>query len=98
MAPDLDVFTRIAQKLINVGIPVVIGMPFLIFDDTAVLFSKAFYRALIRHRSIDQAVAEARRAIMVRKGVDKIDWATPVLFMSNPVGLTFSSAFELTRT
>jgi CHAT domain-containing protein len=86
-ASSVDAFTGVAQKLINVGIPEVIAMQFPIADDTAILFSEKFYSHFIRHNSVDEAVAEARRAIMAHQGVDKIDWAIPVLFKSETEGL-----------
>ena len=46
----------------------------------AIVFAEELYTNLIgRQDPIDAAVAEARKAIYIE--VDKIEWATPVLFM-----------------
>jgi len=89
-AAEVDAFAGVSQKLINAGIPAVIAMQFPIADASAILFSKAFYKSFVLHFSIDKAVADARRAIMANAGVWEIDWATPVLTMSEPEGIVLA--------
>lgn len=83
-ASDLDAFTGVAQKLINVGLPAVIAMQFPIPDETAILFSKHFYSSLVKNFSLDEAIAEARSAILMHAGLEKFDWSIPVLLMNEP--------------
>ena len=56
-------------------------MQFEISDDAAILFAEELYTNLIgRQDPIDASVAEARKAIYIE--LDKVEWATPVLFLS----------------
>lgn len=82
VSTQMDAFTGVAQNLVRVGVPAVLAMQFKdIFDDTSIWFSKNFYSTFIKNHSIDAAVAEARRYIMAKTGLEQQDWATPVLFM-----------------
>jgi len=78
-----DQFTGFAHMLVRSGIPAVIGMQFEITDETAIQFTGTFYKILIDTFSIDSAINEARRAIMIRSGIYSEQWAAPVLFMGS---------------
>ncbi|SHN18623.1 CHAT domain-containing protein [Rhizobacter sp. OV335] len=71
----------VAPSLVRAGIPVVIGMQYSVYDASAVAFSKMLYLALSRVDTIDEAMAEARGAIMNLDLQTGRDFATPVLYM-----------------
>ncbi|WP_457332941.1 CHAT domain-containing protein [Rhizobacter sp. P5_C2] len=71
----------VAPSLVRAGIPVVIGMQYSVYDASAVAFSKMLYLALSRVDTIDEAMAEARGAIMNLNLQTGRDFATPVLYM-----------------
>ena len=52
-----------------------------IYDETSIWFARTFYSTFITKLSIDAGVAEARRYIMSKTGLEQQDWATPVLFV-----------------
>ena len=84
-----NAFTGVAQNLIKCGIPVVVAMQLDMPDDAALLFSQAFYSTFITSHSVDMAVTEARRIIMTQCGLNKPDWANPVLFLRADGSKTF---------
>ena len=53
----------IAPRLVNVGVPTVIGMQRSIPGKPATLFTSTFYRSLLRGKSIESAITEARRIV-----------------------------------
>ena len=71
----------VAPSLVRAGIPVVIGMQYSVYDASAVAFSKMLYLALSRVDTIDEAMAEARGAILNLNLQTGRDFATPVLYM-----------------
>lgn len=74
-------WTGVAPALLKAGIPVVIGMQYLISDNTAIAFSKAFYEGLALGLNIDQCVALGRQYIMDLKEDERDqDWGVPVLY------------------
>jgi hypothetical protein len=78
-----DPYAGVATTLIQLGVPAVVAMQFAISDDAAILFADEFYTNLIgRQDPIDAAVSEARKAIYVE--IDRVEWATPVLFVRDP--------------
>jgi hypothetical protein len=62
-------------------------MQYSMYDDTAIKFSREFYRTLAVGLPIDTAVSEARRAIYMDCGVERRDWGIPVLFTRAPDGV-----------
>jgi hypothetical protein len=85
-----DPFSGVATRLIHHGIPSVIGMQFEISDRAAILFASDFYAAIANGRSIDAAMARARRAIYADRNF--LEWGTPVLFMRVDDGRLFELA------
>jgi hypothetical protein len=78
-----DPYAGVATTLIQLGVPAVVAMQFEISDYAAILFADELYTNLIgRQDPIDAAVAEARKAIYVE--IDRVEWATPVLFVRDP--------------
>ena len=78
-----DPYAGVATTLIQLGVPAVVAMQFAISDDAAILFADELYTNLIgRQDPIDAAVSEARKALYVE--IDRVEWATPVLFVRDP--------------
>ena len=73
-----DPFAGVAQALVREGMPAVVAMQFKISDQSALVFSKEFYEALAQSDSVDQAVFEARHALVSERSVD---WGNPVLYL-----------------
>ena len=77
----------LAAKLVQGGIPVVLGMAGQVSDLTSRLFARGFGRALLGGASLVEASAEARRLGFARsdRSVPAVDWAFPAVFMSAAV-------------
>jgi hypothetical protein len=76
----LNSWAGIAPSLIRAGIPLVIGMQYTVCDVSAIRFSKVLYEAWSKLKTIDEAVAEARSAILDLPEATGRDFATPVLY------------------
>lgn len=78
-----SVWTGIAPALAMAEIPAVVSMQYKILDKNAIRFSRAFYRSLAAHRSVDAAVTEGRMAIFLRRFADpkERDWGVPILYL-----------------
>ena len=74
----------LADKLVRKGVPAVVAMQYSILDASATGFAFAFYQALASGRAIDQSLTEARLAMRNAKGSNKVDFATPVLYLLDP--------------
>ncbi len=70
-----------APNLVRRGIPAVVAMQYSILDTTAKLFADEFYRTLALGYPVDAAIQTTRNAISMETGLDKRDFATPVLYM-----------------
>lgn len=76
-------FGGVAHQLVRAGMPAVVAMQQRIMDQTALAFSREFYRALADGWPVDAAVQEGRRSIMTVLGNDwqgRADWAIPTLY------------------
>jgi hypothetical protein len=83
LSDGFDPFSGVASSLIQRGMPAVVAQQFEITDRAAILFSEEFYKALAEGLPMEAAIAEGRRAILGSLGSrDNIEWATPVLFLS----------------
>ena len=71
-----------AEKILQFGIPAFIGMQGKISDDTATTFFEEFYRVLGTGETIDVAFKKARCNVIAEYGINTVDWAIPVLFLS----------------
>ncbi|AFY59168.1 ATPase [Rivularia sp. PCC 7116] len=76
-----------APNLVRRGIPAVVAMQYSIFDNTAKLFADEFYRTLALGYPVDAAIQSTRNAISMEVGLDKRDFATPVLYMRAKDGI-----------
>jgi hypothetical protein len=77
----------LAAKLVQGGVPVVLGMAGQVSDLTSRLFARGFGRALLGGGSLVEASAEARRLGFARsdRAAPAVDWAFPAVFMSAAV-------------
>jgi hypothetical protein len=82
-------FTGLGSELIKMGVPSVIAMRYSITNQTARLFSKEFYKNLLK-MPIDENLQMVRHRILVDADTDPRDFIIPVLFMNAPDGLIFS--------
>ena len=79
----------LAPKLVAAGIPAVVAMQDAVEMSTARRFARDFYRGLLDHGSVDQAVNEARtRLVSLNAGSG--EWAKPVLLMRLQHGQLFT--------
>ena len=72
----------VAARLVQVGIPMAVGMQFQISDPGALAFSEGFYEALARGMPLEAATAWARVRIsyyLSRTDGDTMEWGTPVI-------------------
>ena len=74
----------LADMLVRKGVPAVVAMQYSILDPSATVFAFTFYQALASDRTVDQSMTEARLAMRNAKGSNKVDFATPVLYLLDP--------------
>jgi hypothetical protein len=86
-ADPSDPFAGTAQSLLQQGVPAVVAMQFEITDPAAISFAHELYAAVGDGYPLDAALAEARKAIWADG--NKIEWATPVLYLRAPDGRIF---------
>lgn len=80
--------TPAVTSLLAAGVPAVIGSPAALQIDYARVFSQAFYGALARRETLDQAVITARdtmRGHAQMGGLQRRHWALPALTVKAPV-------------
>ncbi len=78
-----DYIRGTAMTLARDGIPAVVANQYSVIDRSASEFSLHFYSCLGRGMNLGDAMREARIALHYC-GVERIDWAVPVLFASHP--------------
>jgi hypothetical protein len=91
------ILVGLAPNLVRRGLPAVVAMQYSIYDDTAIKFSREFYRALAVGFPVDTAISEARRGIYIDCGAERRDWGIPVLFMRAPDGVILKPARPIPR-
>ena len=67
-----------------------VAMQYSIFDSTAKLFADEFYSYLAQGNPVDTAIQKTRNAISQDVGLDRRDFATPVLYMRAKDGIILS--------
>jgi len=82
-----DAFVGLAPKLVSVGVPAVVAMQDFIAVESAREFGATFFRRLLEHGQVDQAVNEARSALLT---AGRPDATAPVLFMRLKSGQLWS--------
>lgn len=84
-----SVWGGVAPALAGAGVPAVVANQFDILDDNATRVAEAFYPRLLGGYSVDEAVFEARTAILQSSGLKNRDWAVPVLYLRDRSGVLF---------
>jgi len=87
-ADELEVGRPMAAEFVEGGIPIVVGMSGRVSDQACRLFTKGFYKSLLKGGEIASAAADGRRAAIRHSGYDArstVDWALPTLFLSEAV-------------
>lgn len=77
-----DDFLGIADGLIQVGIPSVLGFRYPVSDNGAVTLAHEFYTSLAEQGKIDTALLHARCEVAM-KNRDDITWISPILIMQD---------------
>jgi hypothetical protein len=82
----------VAPALVRENVPGVVAMQFKVYDASAVSFAELLYTRVLGGETVDEAVAEWRRASAA--GVDPSDrswrdWGAPVLYLRAPEGYLF---------
>ena len=75
-----------AQALVQQDCVALVSMQFPISGDAAAAFTGEFYGALADGLAVDQSVGSGRKALLASYASE---WATPVLFLRDPVGRVF---------
>lgn len=87
-ASSKEAYADLASLLAKENIPAVVAMQYPIIDTSATRFAATFYHALASKSSIDLALTEARISIKNAENSNGIDFATPILYLSDPNCLT----------
>jgi CHAT domain len=88
----MGAFDGLAQRIIgpDSAVRAVVAMQFDLESSAATAFSSTFYRKLLEPgRTLDEAVAQARLAIIVELGVGHRAWVTPTLYSRCRDGILF---------
>jgi len=82
---EQNVWSGVAVALMAAGIPAVLAMQYKIWDESAIAFSRTFYKALAAGLPLEQAVSSGRIAVFNR--CDSLqdkqywrDWGVPVFY------------------
>ncbi|MGO8730914.1 MAG: CHAT domain-containing protein, partial [Streptosporangiaceae bacterium] len=76
----------LATEMVKHGVPIVVAMWGRVSDRACRLFTWCFYEALLRSKSVTQAVAAGRRMAFEGQGdPDGVDWAFPAIFLDETV-------------
>lgn len=80
-AAGQDGLWSVTNAFLEAGVPAVLGMHTEIAGDDAGRFAGAFYQMLASGKSVDVAVAEARRRVHepLQDGLKRREWASPCL-------------------
>jgi tetratricopeptide (TPR) repeat protein len=94
VAPRTEGFADLGSRLLKTGFPAVVAMQYSVLNKSAMEFGSAFYHAAVKGKPLDEAVTTGRCGLL-ESSPNKVDFATPVLFLSDPACLKVdASAFE----
>jgi len=79
---ETDGFSSVASRLMLQGIPVVIAMQYQVSNQTVSGFVKDFYEEIVKGKSVDFAVQQARFNIAMDNGYEQLDFAIPVIYLN----------------
>lgn len=86
-ATTTEAFVGLGPKLVQAGVPAVVGMQDLVPMQLARQLTAGFYRGLLDHGVIDQALNDARLLLF---NSEYTEWSVPVLFMRIRDGRLFA--------
>ncbi len=96
-----ETYADLSSHLARKNIPAVVAMQYSILDPSATKFAETFYRAIANNKPVDLALTEARIVMKNAEKSNGIDFATPVLYLSDPecvtTGKIKSEASELSN-
>lgn len=93
---SLRSYLGIAPQIVQRGVPAVVAMQYDVRISTAKLFLEEFYKAVAARKPLDWSVQWARNQISLEAGLDRRDFATPVLFMRASDGNVFGAPGDTT--
>ena len=79
-----EVFGDLASMLCRKGIPAVVAMQYSVLDEVATKFAYNFYKTIANGKPVDIALKEARVVMKNSEKSNGYDFATPVLYLSDP--------------
>ncbi|NQE04732.1 Photosystem I assembly protein Ycf3 [ANME-1 cluster archaeon GoMg1] len=79
-----EAYADLASILVKKNIPAVVAMQYPILDTSATKFASVFYHAISSGKPVDLALTEARIVLKNSEKSNGIDFATPVLYLSDP--------------
>ena len=82
----------VAPAMMRAGLPAAIGMQYSVYDETAISFTRRFYRAIASGLSLDEAVTLGRLGMYNEEGERGVDWGVPVLYLRSNDGVLFPEA------
>ena len=88
--PSHRALAGMAPLVVSRGVPAVVSMQYVITEVTGKLFSAEFYHALGLGWPVDAAIQTTRNAIAMHVGLDRADFAVPVLYMRAKDGVVLS--------
>jgi tetratricopeptide (TPR) repeat protein len=83
-ASNKEAYADLASILVKKNIPAVVAMQYSIIDLSATKFASIFYHAIASGKPVDLALTEARIVMKNSEKSNGIDFATPVLYLSDP--------------
>jgi tetratricopeptide (TPR) repeat protein len=83
-------FADLGPRLLLGGIPAVLAMQHSVPDRSATALAGAFYKAVAGGEPLDEALWEGRQE-MKRSSPNQVDFATPVLYLSDPACLALEA-------
>jgi tetratricopeptide (TPR) repeat protein len=93
--PAAETTRGIAEVLLTMGIPAVVGMRVAVLDDTARRFAREFYAALADGRGVDEAVLDARILVTGRASGVSAEVGVPVAYLRSGSGQLLSGVVPL---
>jgi tetratricopeptide (TPR) repeat protein len=82
VAPRADGFADLASRLLEEGIPAVTAMQYSVLNISAMAFGSAFYKGIAEGQLIEDVFTDARHVLQTTSP-NNVDFATPVLFLSD---------------
>jgi hypothetical protein len=77
-------FGDLSTPLLLRGIPSVISMQYSVTDPSAISLARKLYTEVADGKPVDRALTGARKELLLGEGPGAVDFATPVLYTSDP--------------